>query len=183
MRRFVSACLVMVVLLAGMCFAQCPQSEVATLGESYVIGPLDTLSINVWKEPEVSGQVVVRNDGKISLHLLKDIEAAGNTPTQLAAVITDKLKQYVANPHVTVIVTSIKSRRVVFLNSSRGEGSAPESNAPECKKNVLPSLMKLQEVRSPFLKKTIPAPDLPLKPPLWQLLKPRSTGPPYAAEF
>jgi hypothetical protein len=181
MRRFVSACLVMVVLLAGMCFAQCPQSEVATLDESYVIGPLDTLRINVWKKPEVSGQVVVRNDGKISLALLNDIEAAGNTPRQLADILAKGLKQYLTNPRVTVIVTAIKSKRVV---QERGRVSVPESNAPECKKNVPQSLI-LQEVRSPFFKKNAPMPalDPPLKPPLWQLLKPRSTGPPYAAEF
>jgi hypothetical protein len=182
MRRFVSACLVMVVLLAGMCFAQCPQSEVATLDEPYVIGPLDNLSINVWKEPEVSGQVQVRPDGKISLPLLNDIEAAGNTPRQLADILTKRLKQYLTDPRVTVIVTAINSKRV--RNCSRGEGSAPESNAPECKKNVLQFLI-MQEVRSPFLKKNAPMPalDPPLKPPLWQLLNPRSTGPPYAAEF
>lgn len=110
----------------------------ATIDPDYVIGPLDTLSVSVWKEPEVSGQVIVRNDGKISLALLNDIEAAGNTPTQLAAVITDKLKQYIANPHVTVIVTAIKSKRV-FLMGEVGH------NGPI---DMLPKMTVLQALAS-----------------------------------
>lgn len=110
----------------------------ATIDPDYVIGPLDTLNVSVWKEPEVSGQVIVRNDGKISLALLNDIEAAGNTPTQLAAVITDKLKQYITNPHVTVIVTSIKSKRV-FLMGEVGR------NGPI---DMLPKMTVLQALAS-----------------------------------
>jgi polysaccharide export outer membrane protein len=110
----------------------------ATIDPDYVIGPLDTLNVSVWKEPEVSGQVIVRNDGKISLALLKDIEAAGNTPTQLAAVITDKLKQYIANPNVTVIVTAIKSKRV-FLMGEVGH------NGPI---DMLPKMTVLQALAS-----------------------------------
>jgi polysaccharide export outer membrane protein len=89
--------------------------KAATTDPEYVIGALDSLNINVWKEPELSGGVVVRNDGKISIPLLNDVPAAGDTPTQLAAVITDKLKQYVSDPHVTVVVTKIDSKKVFLL--------------------------------------------------------------------
>jgi len=68
---------------------------------SYVIGPTDVLDISVWKEPEVSRTVPVRPDGRISLPLLSDVQAAGLTPTQLAAHITESLKT-VSYTHLTL---------------------------------------------------------------------------------
>lgn len=97
----------------------------ATEDPSYVIGPEDVLTVNVWKEPEVSGSVPVRPDGKISLALLNDVQAAGLTPTQLAADITDKLKKYVEQPRVTVVVTAINSRRVYILGQVARPGAFP----------------------------------------------------------
>jgi len=78
----------------------------------YVIGPEDTLHISVWKEPDLSATLPVRPDGMISLPLLNDVQAAGLTPMQLKDSITSKLKKYLADPRVTVVVTTINSQRV-----------------------------------------------------------------------
>jgi polysaccharide export outer membrane protein len=78
----------------------------------YVIGADDTLHISVWKEPDLSETLPVRSDGKISMPLLNDIPAAGLTPLQLRDSITEKLKKYIADPRVTVVVTAMNSRRV-----------------------------------------------------------------------
>ena len=110
----------------------------ATLDPAYVIGPQDNLSINVWKEPEVSGQVQVRLDGKISLPLLNDIEAAGNTPMQLAGIITKDLRQYLTDPRVTVTVTAINSKRVYLMGEVGHIGPV----------NMLPNMTVLQALSS-----------------------------------
>jgi polysaccharide export outer membrane protein len=81
-------------------------------GPSYVIGADDVLLVSVWKEPDLTITLPVRPDGNISLPLLNDVPAAGFSPTQLAASITEKLKKYVADPRVTVIVTQINSQKV-----------------------------------------------------------------------
>jgi polysaccharide biosynthesis/export protein len=82
---------------------------------TYIIGPQDALNISVWKEPDLSGNVQVRPDGKVSVPLLNDVQAAGLTAIQLSTQITKDLKKYVADPHVTVVVTEVKSRRVYVL--------------------------------------------------------------------
>src|SRR5579863_2158426 len=81
-----------------------PQHK-ATDDPNYVIGPQDVIDVNVWKEADISRTVPVRPDGKISLPLLNDVQAAGLTPTQLGAQITASLKKFVTDPQVTVIVT------------------------------------------------------------------------------
>src|SRR5579862_8857984 len=78
----------------------------------YVIGADDTLHISVWKEPDLSETLPVRPDGKISMPLLNDIRAAGLTPLELKDSITDKLKKYISDPRVTVVVTAMNSRRI-----------------------------------------------------------------------
>jgi polysaccharide export outer membrane protein len=78
----------------------------------YVIGADDTLHISVWKEPDLSEQLPVRPDGKISMPLLNDVQAAGLTPLQLKDLITERLKKYIADPHVTVVVLAMNSRRI-----------------------------------------------------------------------
>ena len=97
----------------------------ATADPNYVIGAQDVLDINVWKEPDVSRIVPVRPDGKISLPLLNDVQAAVLTPAQLAAQITESLKKYVTNPQVTVIVTTINSQRVYILGEVTRPGAFP----------------------------------------------------------
>jgi polysaccharide export outer membrane protein len=89
--------------------AQAP--EVAA-DSDYVIGADDTLRISVWKEPDLSEILPVRPDGKISMPLLNDIPAAGLSPLQLKDSITEKLKKFIADPRVTVVVTAMASRRI-----------------------------------------------------------------------
>lgn len=79
---------------------------------SYVIGADDQLHISVWKEPDLTNTMPVRADGMISLPLINDVQAAGLTPMQLAASITEKLKKYITEPHVTVEVTQMNSQRI-----------------------------------------------------------------------
>ena len=110
----------------------------ATTDPQYVIGPEDALQISVWKEPDFSGSVPVRPDGKISLPLLNDVQAAGETPMQLATVITEKLKQYVTAPRVTVVVTGINSKRIFLLGEVGHVGSL----------NMLPNMTVLQALAS-----------------------------------
>jgi polysaccharide export outer membrane protein len=88
-------------------------AEIAPDGNptDYVIGADDTLRISVWKEPDLTETLPVRPDGKISMPLLNDIPAAGLTPLQLKDSITQKLKKYIADPRVTVVVTAMNSRR------------------------------------------------------------------------
>lgn len=87
----------------------------ATADPNYVIGPQDMIDVSVWKEPDLSRSVPVRPDGKISLPLVNDVQAAGMTPTQLAAQITSNLTKYMTNPQVTVIVSQINSQRIYIL--------------------------------------------------------------------
>jgi polysaccharide biosynthesis/export protein len=89
----------------------------------YVIGPDDTLHISVWKEPDLSETLPVRADGKISIPLLNDVTAAGLTPMELAASLTTRLKKYVADPRVTVIVTAMNSQRVYVTGEVTHTGS------------------------------------------------------------
>ena len=104
----------------------------------YVIGANDVLSINVWKETEISRVVEVRPDGKISLPLINDVQAAGLTATQLAAVIADGLRKYITNPQVTVGVTEINSRRVYVTGEVTRPGAFP----------LLPNMTVLQALSS-----------------------------------
>ncbi len=90
-------------------------TEAAPYEASYVIGADDTLHISVWKEPDLTTTVPVRADGMISVPLLDDVQAAGLTPMQLAALIKERLKKYVADPRVTVVVTRTDSHRVYVL--------------------------------------------------------------------
>src|SRR5271156_4304741 len=99
--------------------------KAATTDPNYVIGPQDVLDVSVWKEPQVSRVVPVRPDGKISLPLLNDVQAAGLTPTQLGAQITASLKKFVTDPQVTVIVTAINSQRMYVLGEVTRPGAFP----------------------------------------------------------
>lgn len=90
-------------------------SRTAHSDSSYVIGADDVLAINVWKEPDVSRSVPVRSDGKISLPLVGELTAGGQTPLQLEQEITKRLANYISEPEVTVIVTDSKSQRINIL--------------------------------------------------------------------
>ncbi|MGC1583256.1 MAG: polysaccharide biosynthesis/export family protein, partial [Candidatus Acidiferrales bacterium] len=99
--------------------------KAATEDPNYTIGPQDVLDISVWKEPELTRSVPVRPDGKISMPLLNDVQAAGLTPSQLAAQITTSLKKFVTAPQVTVIVTAINSQRVFIIGEVLRPGAFP----------------------------------------------------------
>jgi polysaccharide biosynthesis/export protein len=89
-----------------------PQANFVAAGESpgpdYVIGPLDNLSVFVWRNPELSTTVRVRPDGRITFPLIDDLPATGQTPTQLAKAIEEKLRTYIQNPIVSVIVSDFR---------------------------------------------------------------------------
>jgi polysaccharide export outer membrane protein len=91
----------------------------------YKIGAQDVVRIDVWKEPEISRTTPVRPDGRISLPLLNDVQAAGLTPTQLAGSISEGLKKFITNPQVTVGVTEINSRRVYVTGEVIKPGAFP----------------------------------------------------------
>jgi polysaccharide export outer membrane protein len=91
--------------------------------DAYVIGPSDVLAINVWKEPDITRSVPVRSDGKISLPLVGELQAGGQTPKQLEQEITKKLASYIAEPEVTVIVQESKSQRINILGQVARPGT------------------------------------------------------------
>ncbi|MGB9236364.1 MAG: polysaccharide biosynthesis/export family protein [Terriglobales bacterium] len=90
---------------------------------SYVIGADDVLAINVWKEQEISRTVPVRSDGRISLPLVGEMMAGGQTPLQLEQEITKRLQSYISEPEVTVIVQDSKSRKINILGMVVRPGS------------------------------------------------------------
>jgi polysaccharide export outer membrane protein len=110
----------------------------AATDPNYLIGEQDILDISVWKEPEISRQVPVRPDGKISLPLLNDVQAAGLTPRQLGLLISESLKKYLTDPQVTVIVTAINSQRVYLMGQVSRAGAYP----------LLPNMTVLQALSS-----------------------------------
>ena len=79
---------------------------------AYAIGPGDVLEISVWKNPELTSTVPVRPDGRISVPLLGDVQAAGMTPLALKQTLTDGYKEYVTAPGVSVVVKEIHSRKI-----------------------------------------------------------------------
>ena len=94
----------------------------------YVIGPLDTLNIFVWRNPDVSLSIPVRPDGKISTPLIEDMQAANKTPTQLARDIEKSLSKYIQDPIVTVMVSNFNgppSRQIRVV----GEATKPQAIA------------------------------------------------------
>jgi polysaccharide biosynthesis/export protein len=95
------------------------------LPSDYVIGADDQLRISVWNEPNLSEMVPVRPDGKISMPLLNDIPAAGLTPLQLKDSITEKLKKYISDPRVTVVVAAMNSRRIFVTGEVTRSGPMP----------------------------------------------------------
>jgi polysaccharide export outer membrane protein len=135
MRQVLGRAARLVALVAVVAVAACggptlPPANTVSYDPSpdYFIGPLDTLSIFVWRNPELSQSVPVRPDGRISIPLVQDLPAAGKTPTQLASDIEGQLKKYVQDPIVTVIVTSFNgpySRQVRVV----GEAAHPQAIA------------------------------------------------------
>lgn len=113
--------------------AQAPTTE-----PEYKIGPQDVVQIDVWKEPEISRTIPVRPDGKISVPLLHDVQAAGLTAMELAASLRDGLSKFLTNPQVNVTVTQINSRRVYLTGEVNRAGAIP----------LLPNMNVLQALAS-----------------------------------
>jgi polysaccharide biosynthesis/export protein len=88
----------------------------------YLIGPEDVLDISVWKNPELSRKVPVRPDGKVSLPLVNDIQAAGLTPSELREQLAKRLAEYVPTPEVAVIVAEVQSLRVSVVGAVKTPG-------------------------------------------------------------
>jgi len=130
--QFWKASLLLSVLVSGICIGQAafaqrsngaqasptinadpppidPAARPSRADDSFIIGAEDVLAISVWKEPDLTKQIPVRTDGKISLPLIGDIQAAGRTPLQLQMDISDKLKGYITDPQVAIIVQQINS--------------------------------------------------------------------------
>jgi polysaccharide export outer membrane protein len=98
----------------------------AVVPPSYVIGPDDVLSILFWREKDLSvEELIVRPDGKITLPLLNDLQAAGRTPEQLRAALVEVARKYVEDPNPTVIVKEIKSRKVFITGQVEKPGTYP----------------------------------------------------------
>jgi polysaccharide export outer membrane protein len=131
-------CMIALMLLAGSVAAQTggpnakenalptkpsAPTDVAPNSSGYRIGEQDLLNITVWKEPELSGPVVVRPDGKITLPLVNDIQASGLTPAELRDLLSEKLRPFVTVPEVTVAVREINSRKVFVIGQIAHEGS------------------------------------------------------------
>jgi len=97
--------------------------------DTFVIGNDDVLAINVWKEPDISRSIPVRSDGKISLPLVGEVQAAGRTPLKLEQDIASKLKSYIEEPEVTVIVQQINSQKFNILGQVSKPGTYPLTNS------------------------------------------------------
>src|SRR5712664_3527345 len=104
----------------------------------YKIGAQDLLRVDVWKEDQLTRTVPVRPDGKVTLPLLNDVQAAGLTPMQLAGVISEGLKKYINGPQVTVSVTEINSKRIYVTGEVARAGAFP----------LLPNMTALQALSS-----------------------------------
>ena len=91
----------------------------------YVVGIPDVLRISVWKNPELTVDVPVRNDGKISVPLLDDIQAEGLTPGELKEVIAEQLSEFITTPDVTVIVLQANSHMVTVVGEVARSGTIP----------------------------------------------------------
>lgn len=110
----------------------------AEVNIDYKIGPQDVVRVDVWKEPDISRTIPVRPDGKISLPLLNDVQAAGLTSVQLAGMIRDGLTKYITSPQVTVTIMEINSRRVYCTGEVMKPGAMP----------LLPNMTALQAISS-----------------------------------
>jgi polysaccharide export outer membrane protein len=92
---------------------------------SYIIGPMDVLEIQVWKEPDFSRKVLVRPDGKITYPLIGDIHASGMNTMGLKALLTEKLENFLSKPEVTVIVLQSSSKNFYIVGKINRPGNYP----------------------------------------------------------
>jgi polysaccharide export outer membrane protein len=109
-----------------------PQSDAGAKphDDSFVIGNDDVLTINVWKEPDISRSIPVRSDGRISLPLVGEVQAAGRTPLKLEQEIAGKLQSFISQPEVTVMVQQINSQKFNILGQVAHPGTFVIANSP-----------------------------------------------------
>jgi len=112
-----------------------PQSE-KTSGKEYIIGVGDVIEVSVWENPDLNKEVIVRPDGKISFPLINDVHAEGSTISQLDKEITEKLKDYIKYPDVSVSLKKIGGSRIIVL----GEVGSPGVYSLEDRKTVLEAI-------------------------------------------
>jgi polysaccharide biosynthesis/export protein len=130
-----SAAALMLAFLAGACQGSPPPppSSVPQSTSEYVIGPGDKLDIFVWRNPDLSVKVPVRPDGRISIPLVPDVMAVGKTPTSLAQELEQRLRKYITDPNVTVMVDSFVGP---FTRQVRVIGEAAEPRAIPYRANM-----------------------------------------------
>jgi polysaccharide biosynthesis/export protein len=102
-----------------------PAAAAAAVDPTYTIGPDDVLAILFWRDKDQSTDVMVRPDGKITLPLLNDIQAAGLTPDQLRGVVQKASEKYFQDPNVSVVVKAVNSRKVYVTGSVARPGPYP----------------------------------------------------------
>jgi len=128
-RNWMVLTIVTLILIATSALAQEPREakpvEAPQVSEGYVIGESDVLAINVWHEPELTRVVPVRTDGKITLPLIGDLQAAGQTVDQLRQTIATGLKRFLEAPEVTVIVQEPRSQFFTVVGKVMKPGSFP----------------------------------------------------------
>lgn len=103
--------------------ATTPPAQTAAIDPTYKIGAQDVIRIDVWREDQLTRTVPVRPDGKITLPLLNDVQAAGLTPMELAGAIREELKKYINNPQVSVSLTEMNSRRIYVTGEVNKAGA------------------------------------------------------------
>ncbi len=104
---------------------QAPAAVLAAVPADYVIGPEDVLSIVYWRDKDMSSEVAVRPDGRISLPLLNEVQAAGLTPTQLRDRLSESSKQFFEDPNITVVVRQMNSKKVFITGEVNKPGPYP----------------------------------------------------------
>jgi polysaccharide biosynthesis/export protein len=105
--------------------APSPAANPVTVPADYVVGPEDVLGIVFWRERDMSADVVVRPDGRISLPLLNDVDVDGLTPDQVRERVTELAKKFIEDPNVTVVVKQINSRKVYITGNVERPGTFP----------------------------------------------------------
>ncbi len=105
-------------------------SAVKPHDDTFVIGNDDVLAINVWKEPDISRSIPVRSDGKISLPLVGEVQAAGLTPLALEQSIARKLESFIAQPEVTVMIQQVNSQKFNVIGQVAHPGTFAIANGP-----------------------------------------------------
>ena len=133
MKRFIVPVVLLLTLVVGGCAAVTPSTQPPKVNadamavSDYRIGVDDQLQVTVWHNPDLSVSVPVRPDGKITVPLIGDVQAGGQTPEAVAAVIRDKLKAYVRDPQVAVILTQLRSHEYLARVRVTGAVRTPVS--------------------------------------------------------